>query len=290
MQLNLNLCSNLAKMSLDQSSNKTMTDKILTVQVHHQNLDPRTFKVPIKWIYRTSLLAWFLIAISLTSIFFAVKTYRIKGGNQTAIIQDLEQEVRDLKKTNETLSSTATSASAPLAPSAKISTSPSTTSSTTASDINSRDTKPEPEIGQALDSSEGIWTGLAPHITLPPAGATPSVQLSDVKINWQGKFALVTGVVAYRDQGKGSQQGHLVVLARGRDRIFAHPDNLLNVPSSSFLFNAENGEYFSVARFRILKTKLGPFETPSQLAQIQVYLFDLDQKLILTQSFQYGKK
>jgi len=284
MQLNLNLCSILAKMSLDQTSNKTGTDKILTVQVHHQNLDPRTFKVPIKWIHRTSLLAWLLIVISLTSIFFAVKTYRLKGGNQNAIIQDLEQEIRDLKKSNETLSSAASSSavSAPAAPSTKASTS--------ASDQNARDTKPEPEIGQALDASEGIWTGLAPHITLPPAGATPTVQLSDVKINWQGKFALVTGVVAYRDQGKGSQQGHLVVLARGRDRIFAHPDNVLNVPNSSFLFNAENGEYFSVARFRILKTKLGPFETPSQLGQIQVYLFDLDQKLILTQSFQYGKK
>jgi hypothetical protein len=287
MQPNLNVCSILAEMSLDRTIKKVSTDKVLTVQVHHQNLDPRTFKVPVKWIYRTSLFAWFLIAISLTSIFFAVKTYRMKGGNQSGTIMDLEQEVRDLKKTNEVLSSTVTSAPAA---GTKNTTAATTTSSSTTSDQNARDTKPEPEIGQALDSSEGLWTGLAPHITLPPAGATPVVQLSDVKINWQGKFALITGVVAYRDQGKGSQQGHLVVLARGRDRIYAHPDNALNVASSSFLFNAENGEYFSVARFRILKTKLGPFETPSQLGQIQVYLFDLDQKLILTQSFQYGKK
>ncbi len=280
MQLNLNLCSILGKMSLDQASNNNKTGKVLTVQVHHQNLDPRTFKVPVKWIYRSSVIAWLLIVISLTSIFFAVKTYRMKGGNQSGAIMELEREVRDLKHTNETLSSNipAATANGTPAPAAKN------------DDPNSRDTKPEAEAGQAMDAQEGIWTGLAPRITLPPTGGTAPVQLSDVKINWQGKFALVSGVVAYREQGKGSQQGHLVVLARGKDRIFAHPDNVLNVPSSSFLFNADHGEYFSVARFRILKTKLGPFETPAQLSQIQIFLFDLENKLILTQSFQYGKK
>jgi hypothetical protein len=258
------------------------TEKVLTVQVHHQNLDPRTFKVPVKWIYRSSIMAWMLIAISLTSVFFAVKTYRMKGGNQSGIIQDLEKELIDLKRVNENL------ASRPLTSTTSTSSTPTTASKS--DDPNSRDTKPEAEIGQVMDVQEGIWTGLAPHISLPPAGVTSPIQLSDVKINWQGKFANITGVVAYREQGKGSQQGHLVVLARGKDRIFAHPDNVLNVPSSSFLFDAERGEYFSVARFRFLKTKLGPFESPSQLGQIQIYLFNLENKLILTQSFQYGKK
>lgn len=267
-------------MSLDQISKTDKADKVLTVQVHHQNLDPRTFKVPVKWIYRSSVLAWLLLAISLTSVLYAVKTYRMKGGNQAGLIQDLEREIRDLKRTNDSLSSNASAptSSAPVAVSTK------------SDDPNARDSKPEAEVGQPMEAQEGVWTGLAPHISLPPAGSVSPVQLTEVKINWQGKFAVVTGIVAYREQGKGSQQGHLVVLARGRDRIFAHPDNVLNVPSSSFLFDAEHGEYFSVARFRILKTKLGPFETPSQLGQIQVYLFNLENKLILTQSFQYGKK
>lgn len=272
-------------MSLDQVSKTNSTDKVLTVQVHHQNLDPRTFKVPVKWIYRSSLFAWLLLVISLASVFYAVKAYRLKGGNQAGLIQDLEREIRDLKRTNDTLASSASSAPV----SAPTAATPVATSKTS-DDPNARDTKPDAEMGQVMDAQEGVWTGLAPHISLPPAGSTPTVQLSEVKINWQGKFAVVSGIVAYREQGKGSQQGHLVVLARGRDRIYAHPDNVLNVPSSSFLFDAEHGEYFSVARFRILKTKLGPFETPSQLGQVQVYLFNLENKLILTQSFQYGKK
>lgn len=266
-------------MGTDQKSNTPAPDKVLTVQVHHQNLDPRTFKVPVKWIYGSSVLATSLIVISLAATFFAVKTYKMKQGSSSEMVQELESEIQDLKRAHEAaqVSANTTAATPSQSKPEKV-------------DPNARDTKPESEAGQALDAQEGVWTGLAPHITLPPAGATSPVQLSDVKITWQGKFAQVSGIVAYREQGKGSQQGHLIVLARGRDRIFAHPDGVLNVPTSSYLFDPEHGEYFSVARFRILKTKLGPFETPQQLGQIQVYLFDLEQKLILTQSFQYGKK
>jgi len=269
-------------MANEHTPTSNQPDKVLTVQVHHQNLDPRTFKVPVKWIYRSSVLASALIVISLAATVFAVKTYRMKQGSSSEMVQELEAEIKDLKRAHEAAQNAASNAGSDATPSQA--------SSNTKADPQARDTKPEPEAGQTLEGQEGVWTGLAAHITLPPTGANSPVQLSDVKISWQGKYAQVSGIVAYRDQGKGSQQGHIVVLARGRDRIFAHPDGVLNVPTSSFLFDPEHGEYFSVARFRILKTKLGPFEIPSQLGQIQVYLFDLDNKLILTKSFQLGKK
>lgn len=253
-------------MRADSASKRSSSDKVLTVQVHHENLDPRTFKVPVKWIFRSSILAWLLIVISMTSVFFAIKTYRMKGGNQSEQISELEKEIHELK----------TSGSKATSPSSE--------------DVKASDTKPDEEPGQILNSKDGIWTGLAPRISLPPRDYVPTIELNDVKIDWQGKYALISGIVAFREQGKGSQQGHLVVLARGKDRIIAHPDDVLNLSQSSYLFNAENGEYFSVARFRILKAKLGPFESPSQLNHIQVYIFDTDNKLILTKGYSYEKK
>jgi len=251
-------------MNADQKASKSGFDKVLTVQVHHQNLDPRTFKVPVKWIYRTSLLAWLLVTVTLTSVFFAVNAYRLKtSGQPVAVREDTETASSDKSVTTGTASS---------------------------QDKNASDEKPESQPGQSITGTEAIWTGLAPNIAAPAKGFVPSIDLSEVKINWQGKFATVTGVVAYREQGKGSQQGHLVVLARGKDRIFAHPENVLNVANSAHLFNAENGEYFSVARFRMLKARLGPFESPSQLEQVQIYLFDPENRLLISQSFQYGKK
>jgi hypothetical protein len=207
-----------------------------------------------------------MIVITLTSTFFAYQTYRMKGGNQAELISDLEKEIHDLKNSG-----------------AK-------TSSKQSEDPKARETKPEPESGQILNTKEGIWTGLAPRITLPPSDYVPTVELNDVKLDWQGKYAVISGIVAFREQGNGSQQGHIVVLARGKDRIIAHPDDVLNLSQSSYLFNAENGEYFSVARFRILKARLGPFESPSQLNHIQVYIFDTNNKLILTHGYSYEKK
>ena len=263
MERNLDICSILTEMNAEQTSKKSRIDKVLTVQVHHQNLDPRTFKVPVKWIYRTSLLAWLLIVMTLTSLFIAAKTYRMKTRGQTVVIQQ------------DNSSSLSTSDSTP---------------NRNEEDPKASDTKPEAEPGQPMEAKDALWSGLAPNITMPAKGAVPPIELSDVKVNWQGKFATITGVVAYREQGKGSQQGHIVVLARGKDRIFGHPETIFNTSNSAHLFNAENGEYFSVARFRMLKTKLGPFETPTQLDQVQIYLFDLENKLLITQSFQHGKK
>jgi hypothetical protein len=252
-------------MNADHANKKTNTDKVLTVQVHHQNLDPRTFKVPVKWIYRSSLLAWLLIVITLTSVFFAAKTYRMKTRGQVIVSTSTETEkLSDEAQPKQTAGNE--------------------------EDSHASDTKPENEVGQPLEGKDALWTGLAPNIVAPPKGFVPNIDLGDVKINWQGKFATISGVVAYREQGKGSQQGHIVVLARGKDRIYAHPETALNTANSAHLFNAENGEYFSVSRFRLLKTKLGPFENQSQLEQVQIFIFDLENKLILTQSFQHGKK
>jgi hypothetical protein len=264
MERNLDNWCILAEMNADLSSKKSGSDKVLTVQVHHQNLDPRTFQVPVNWIYRTSVLAWFLILITVASGIFAAKTYTMK--TRGPVITSLSD--------SETTSSDK----------------PMTQSDDVTQDKHASEDRPEAQPGQPIAGTEAIWSGLAPNIALPQKGFVPAIELSDVKVNWQGKFATVTGVVAYREQGKGSQQGHLIVLARGKDRIFAHPETVLNTANTNHLFNAENGEYFSVARFRMLKTKFGPFESPSQLDQIQIYLFDSENKLLISQSFQYGKK
>jgi hypothetical protein len=264
MERNLDNWCILAEMNADHSSSKSGNDKVLTVQVHHQNLDPRTFQVPVNWIYRTSILAWLLVLITVASSIFAIKTYTMKTRGQVM--------------------------TAPTEPESTSSDNKMADSEGSPQDKNASDDRPESQPGQPIAGTETIWSGLAPNIALPPKGFVPPIDLSDVKINWQGKFANITGVVAYREQGKGSQQGHIVVLARGKDRIFAHPETVLNTANTNHLFNAENGEYFSVARFRMLKTKLGPFESPSQLEQVQIYLFDSANKLLISQSFQYGKK
>jgi hypothetical protein len=237
------------------------SDKILTVQVHHENLNPRTFKVPVRWIHRASWMAWALVTLALASTVYAIREYYSERSARPELVTELENEVQNLKIALEKKTT-----SSPSAASGSIGSSP--------VDSKATDTKPSPAPGIPVEGKEGVWNGLAEQITVPPAGTEPSIRMEDARVEWQGKYAIFTLNVMYRDPGKGSQQGHLVALGRSNDRIFAHPEGVLNTSSGSALFDANRGEYFSVARFRVLKARFGPFETNDQLREIQVFAFD----------------
>ena len=261
------------------------SDKILTVQVHHENLNPRTFRVPLRWIRQASTLAWFLLAVSIVSSVFAVREYFSERSARPELVSELENEIQELKIALEKKADSS-------APPVTIQANPTKTSANNSSvptDSKASDEKPATAAGEGVEGKDGVWAGLAENISLPAAGTATTVKLEDARVEWQGKYVNFTVNVMYRDPGKGSQQGHIVALGRANDRLFAHPEGVLNTQSSSYLLDPNRGEYFSVARFRVLKTRFGPFDTTKQLAEIQVYLFDLNNKLILNQVFRYGK-
>jgi len=262
---------------------KKSADKVLTVQVYEESASPRTFKVPLSWLTRASWLAWLLLSVSIVSSLYAARIYFMERSARPELVKDLENEIQELKIALEKKSQNQLSLNPNLP-----STSP-TVQAGVPEDKNASDTKPQTQPGEALEGKAGIWNGLAENITAPPASFVSSIKLEDAKVDWQGKYANFSVNVLYREPGKGSQQGHIVALARANDRIYAHPEGVLNTATGAALFDPTHGEYFSVARFRVLKTRLGPFETPRQLSEVQVFLFDLNQKLILNQTFKYGK-
>ncbi len=252
--------------------------KILTLRVHLGHLNARTFKVPLKWISRSALLAWTLLAVACIASTYAIKEYVSERSARPELVKELENEIQELK----------------IALEKKGTTPPPATSGThdqnIKADAMATNEKPNPAAGTAIEGKEGVWTGLAENVVAPPAGNTPPIKLEEARIDWQGKYANFAVNVLYREPGKGSQQGHIVVLARSNDLVFAHPEGVLNTGSGAFLFNPNKGEYFSVAKFRVLKTRFGPFENQKQLSEIQVFLFDLNNNLIMVQNFQYGNK
>lgn len=243
------------------------SDKILTVQIHHENLNPRTFRVPSAWIHRATWMAWALLGLATVSTVYAIREYFAERAARPELVAELENEVQNLKIALEKKSLPTQGSADPLA----------------------SDQRPPQAPGVALNGKEGVWSGLAERITPPSPTAIPTLRLEDARLEWQGKYANFTVNVLYHEPGKGSQQGHLIALGRSNDRIHAHPEGVLNTASGSALFDPNRGEYFSVARFRVLKARMGPFETQDQLKEVQVFAFDLNNKLILIQTYKYGK-
>jgi hypothetical protein len=256
-------------------------DKVLTLQVHHEDLNPRTFKFPIAWMNRAAIFAWILLSVAVISSIYSVKEYFSERLARPELVKELENEVQELKIALEKKGT-------PVAPIAIVQNS--LPAGSIKADPNASDEKPPAAAGEVMPSKEGVWSGLAENISLPAPGTLAPVKLEDPRVDWQGKYANFTVNVLYRDPGKGSQQGHIVVLARANDRIFAHPEGVLNTAEGNYLFSPDRGEYYSVARFRVLKTRLGPFENPKQLSEVQVFLFDLNNKLIVVQNFPYANK
>jgi hypothetical protein len=263
-------------------ANDKKSDRILTLQVHHENLNPRTFKVPLRWIKQASSLAWILVAISIISSVFAVREYFSERSARPELVKEQENEIQELKIA---LEKKADSVNVPV-PATLVQNAKTNAAANAPADAKATDENPAPAAGESVEGKDGIWAGLAENISLPQSGATATLKIEDAKMEWQGKYVNFTANVLYRDPGKGSQQGHIVALSRANDRIFAHPEGVLNSQSASYLFDPSRGEYFSVARFRVLKTHFGPFDNPKQL---QVYFFDLNNKLILNQVFHNGK-
>lgn len=274
-------CANWYGFSMQKKeSNRGQKDTFLTIQVFKDHLNPRTFRVPANWFTRVSVLAWGLVILTLLSSLYAAKEYFSERSARPALVSELETEVQQLKIALEKKAE---------APAANVSSTPVTNiQPNVKNDPNAVDEKPTPGPGATLEGKDGTWAGLAAGIA-PPSGESP-VKLEDARLDWQGKFANFSAGVLYREPGKGSQQGHIVVLARGATQVSAHPTGVLNTASGDALMNPDRGEYFSVSRFRPLKTHLGPFETPSQLNEVQVFIFDLNHKLLLLQTFKYDKK
>ena len=253
------------------------TDKILTIRVHQGTHNPRTLQIPLSWIHRVTWLGWGLASLALFSSVYALREYLSERAARPELVAELENEVQELKIALEKKGSSPTQAAPPA----------SGTSPT--QDPKASDQRPPDAPGTPLDGKPGAWSGLAEQIATPAPGASAPIRLEDGRLEWQGKYANFSINVLFRDPGRGSQQGHLVALGRSNDRIFSHPEGVLNVASGSALFDPERGEYFSVSRYRSLRFRLGPFDAPEQLKEIQVFAFDLSNKLILIQTFKYGK-
>ncbi len=69
----------------------------VTVLVFKDNYAARTFKIPLKWISKLGLLVGFLVSLTVISVFMACKYYKIASIADPSKIQDLEQELLELR-------------------------------------------------------------------------------------------------------------------------------------------------------------------------------------------------
>ncbi len=231
-----------------------ISDKI-TVLVFKDNFAARTFQIPLAWISRFGVLATIVFSFAFMSVVFAVKYYLLASKVDLSHIQDLEQEIADLKsapkpieaKTNEAVS-------------LKVETSPSPT------------------------QSSFLFTMFPSSVTsLPPNQKALPFTIQKPKTVWQEDTLKVRFALEYLKNDQGSQQGRILILARGPEIVMAYPPGILNRAGAPNLISPEEGESFSVSRFREVKADFGPVTSKDAIQDVEIFIMNKDNQILIYQ-------
>ncbi len=88
--------------------------------------------------------------------------------------------------------------------------------------------------------------------------------------------------VQYTDP-TGSQQGRIIILARGPSMILSHPKKAFTATGSKSLINPNQGEYFSVSRFRETYASFGPIISRDMIENVEIIILGQNGQLLIHQ-------
>jgi hypothetical protein len=258
-------------MAQRSDSGSIQASENVTVLVFKDNYASRTFNIPLHWVSRLGILLGLMIGVTTLSTFAAIKYYRVASKADLNHVQDLEQEIIDLRtnlKANENKSpETGTPLAsapnpAPMTPSApRLSV---TSGSGTATPAGS------------------VFTSFSPsfQFQLPDLATLPFV-LQPPKVNWHGKTLRVRFALQYVKKDQGTQEGKILILARGPETLMSYPAGTMAPIGAEYLFAHEKGEPFAVSRFREVKADFGPLKSTSSIHEIEILITSTQGQLLV---------
>lgn len=239
----------------------------VTVLVFKDNHASKSFKIPLQWISRLGALLGLLAFGSLVCAYLAAKYYRTSRATSVTHVRELEQELVDLRgKVNATAPVPIPTVTVTAAPLAQV-----------------------PALPSSASSSSSVTTPLffsamPAKVQAPPKDlATVPIALVTPKITWEGKTLSVNFALQYIRDDKGSQQGRIILLARGPETLLAYPDGALNRPTADSLVAPDQGEYFSVSRFREVHAEFGPLKSADAIQDIEAIILSQAGQVLIHQ-------
>lgn len=252
----------------------------VTVLVFKDNHASRTFHVPLKWISSLGVILGAAVGVSLLTSYLAFKYYRTARSADPTRVLDLEQELGQLKESYRALEAkaasgaqtTATAVTQPMAPSSPAS-------------------SPVSAVAQSgapsgTNSAFSFFTALPPpegQAVAVPDPASLSFNVSAQRAFWRGDDLNVHFNILYTRGDGASQQGRIVILARGSGLVLAYPDGVLNRAGAGSLIEPDKGEYFSVSRFRRVEARFSNIRSRSMVQDVELLILNQEGQLLYSE-------
>lgn len=250
---------------------KKKTDESVHLVVFKDHLPSKTLEISMSWISRLGWTVFLMSAVTVGALGLAGRFYWLNLRSSPARVMELEKELADLRgiQIPETT-----------APESQASSTPAEGPSLESAG-NPQETKNTPLAAPSAINPSWVNSFFPPDVRLTPNATAKSIDAKDLRLKWQNKSLKVTFNIQYILDDGGNQQGRIIILARGPSGIRTYPDGILSETASErALIEPDEGERFSVSRFRGVLAEFGPFENRSDLQSISVFLFDAKRNLL----------
>jgi hypothetical protein len=265
----------------------------VTVMVFKDNAPSRSFQISLGWITRLGLAVGLLVSATLMGSFFAFKFYRVARQSDPSRLMDLESQISELKSDKKALEVELTALPPVAAVSSQRSVNPMpvptvtvtvTPVAATAPAVNP--VAPAPIAASTSAGALPLFSALPrPTRDLSADSAKLPITVSTAHTSWSGRTLKVEFDLNYVKPDHGSEQGRIIVLARGPNSLFAYPEGTLTAAGSESLISVPQGEYFSVSRFREVKAEFPDIRGTGPIHDIEVLIMNLEGQLIFYEKF-----
>ncbi len=247
-------CRQKVNFSLMRRGPTDLSDTV-TILVFKDNFTSRSFQIPIKWITRFLSLLLIFFCVMTTSIIVAFKCYQFTSDTasvRTPELLSVEYPKKDL-------------------------------------DVKSLEKSLDPHASPLVSTLEHSDSALENHLPLMPTHLVSPAKVSDpqsfpiliqsLRAEWQ-EDQLKIHFVLQPKKNDGSQQGRVIVLARGPEVLLAYPGGVFNTENTGELLDVKKGEFFSVSRFREVNAEFGPFSAHDKITEIEIIIANKDGVII----------
>ncbi len=256
-------------MNQDQSQ---QVDRV-TVLVFKDHLAARVFHIPVRWIPQLGIMAGSLILFSIVTSVLALRYYHLASSTEPLV----------------------SPVGPPLVTSISSNLGRSSPTAGALTDQNESQT-PQPNLPNESDLKSGaqanplfgtLFTALSaddPTAPIPSAADLP-IAIKNPRFSWQNDSLQFRFALQYTKTDRGSQQGKIIVLARGPSMLLTYPAGAFNSAGQTPLIDFQKGEFFSVSRYREGSATFGPLLSKDSLQELEVLILSKSGSLLLHQSF-----
>lgn len=243
----------------------------LTVLVFKDNLSPRTFLVRLSWLTRLGVVLGLIALVTATSITLATRFYLKMRQGDPARALDLEHQLSELKLAYQSLENRKPEVAPEAAQTPVAAATPAVTVTVTAAP---EAATPEGAKTVVSGGKPYLFSALPSGTQMVPDSANIPIVIDTPKASWSGRMLRVKFNIQYVREDRGTQQGRIVMLARGPETLLVHPPGAFARAGSDSLLAPGQGEYFSVSRFREVKAEFGPVRSTEDIRDVEILLLN----------------